>query len=191
MELLPAYLDTGMKLLNRRKILPSLNRTVAILVPVHIAGFFALYLAMIAIVQREIIQAHSDSARVFASHVIEELHPVMVTSRSTDIRTGLESLTTVHDLLHLQLYDAAGAPLTGVHSDPEVYELLSIGAQDRFDLLETKNGWNLRGLVAISVNDRCAECHRAGDVLGVAAMSYDLTPFIRSARGRVRSSLDT
>jgi len=185
-----ASLQRRIKQLNGKKILPPLSRTAAILVPVHIAGFLALYIATIAIVQREIIQAHSDSARVFANHVIEELHPVMVTSESTEIRAGLENLANTHDLLNLQLYDAAGAPLSDTaHQNPHVDELLLSEDQNRFDLVATENGWHLHGAVAISANGWCADCHHAGEVVGFASMSYDLTPFVSSARGRIRHSL--
>jgi signal transduction histidine kinase len=173
-------------------IKPRLNRTALILVPLHAAGFVILYLSALSIVQREIIQAHADSARVFADDVIRELHPVMVTSDADEIQAGIASLASAHDLVHVQLFDAAGKALTGgaeVDLAQPVGEFLTNGEPDTFDLVSTSAGWNLNGMIAISANGTCAECHRAGEVVGVAALSYDLSPYIRSARSRLRISL--
>jgi signal transduction histidine kinase len=157
-----------------------------IFVAVHIIAFVALSLATLVIVQREIIKAHSESARMFAGEVIQDLHPVMVSARPAEIRAGIEAFAEAHDLLELQLYDASGQPLTGGQSsNPHVEQLLSEGARDRFDLEATDEGWALRGLVPIVARGLCNDCHRVGDVLGVAGLSYDLTPYLGSARGRL------
>jgi len=171
---------------------PRLSRTALILIPIHVAGFAALYFAALSIVQREIIHAHGDSARVFAGDVIRELHPVMVTADAAEIQAGIANLANAHDLLHLQLFDAEGGALTDVTDTDLVQpvgEFLRSGEPGRFDLVPTATGWNLHGMIAISATGSCADCHGAGNVVGVAAVSYDLTPYIRSARHRLGRSL--
>jgi signal transduction histidine kinase len=178
------------KILELLREKPRLIPTGVIFVAVHIIAFVALSLATLVIVQREIIRAHSDSARLFAGEVVQDLHPVMVSARPAEIRVGMEDFVKAHDLLDLQLYDASGRPLTGAPpGDPHVAQLLSEGARDRFDLEETDEGWALHGLVPIVSRGLCDDCHRTGDVVGVAALSYDLTPYLGSARGRLRRIL--
>jgi signal transduction histidine kinase len=181
-----------LELLDSISITPWLGRTGLILVPLHVVAFLVLYLSAFSIVEREIIHAHGDSAHVFANHVVRELHPVMVTSGAEDIRNGIEELANAHDLLHLQLFDASGAALTPpTEADllQPVEEFLSSGETARFDLARTSTGWNLHGMVEIDATGGCADCHGAAEIVGVAAMSYELTPYIRSARHRLRYSL--
>jgi signal transduction histidine kinase len=164
----------------------SLIRTGVIFVSVHVVAFVALSMAALVIAQREVIRAHSDSARFFAGEVVQDLHPVMVSARPAEIRAGIASFAQSHDLLELQLYDGSGRPLTGPPvGDLRVEQLLSDDARDRFDVKSTTDGWSLNGLLPIVAKGLCDDCHRHGEVIGVAALSYDLTPYVDSARGRL------
>jgi len=170
----------------RTRLLPPI-RTLAILLPVHLAAFLFLYFALVHVLENEIVRGQSDSVGVLARAVIEDLHLVMVAAPPPTIQEGLAAFSGGHELLDLELFDAAGKSIPGgSQPPPTVAELLSEGRSAKFRLERAGRGWRFDGELLVTAADRCASCHTPGETLGVATMSYDVTPYVESARSRLR-----
>ena len=164
-------------------------RLLAYLIPIHLLAFVLLYAGAYRLMRHELLASHADSARLFADTVVEDLHPVMVLSN--DVRAGLRIYTESHDLFRLQLLDREGDPIAG---DAAVYEglrgrLSDGGEEPAFELVRDGDRWRLDGLVPIVSEGHCADCHEVGQRLGTALLEYDVTPFLTSARGKLRRDL--
>ncbi len=161
-----------------------------VVVPLHLMAFLLLYAGMTRLMHQEIVNGYSESTKVFARAVMAELHPLMESSRPSQIRQGLADFVSGHDLLGLELFDGKGEPIAaGTVPNPEVSQLLASNQETHFEIGESDSGSQLHGVVSITAGGSCDNCHQPGVVLGVAALSFDVTPFMSSARDRIRRNI--
>lgn len=166
------------------------GRTLLVLVPVHVIAFGALYLALLAMMRFEILQAHTTQARILVRQAIGRIHPTVIANRAHEVRPRLDELASAHRALRLDLYDAGGLPVVdGEPVDPGVAAFLARGGDDRFDLVGTAGERAVAGMVRIRALPNCRQCHKVGDTVGVAAVSLGLGGSYRASLRRVRLNL--
>jgi hypothetical protein len=179
----------------RKARFPGLVRILVLVVPLHLIAFVVLYLALLKIVEREMLLSHSSAARLLARTVVEELHLVMVGVEGGTVEDGLATLSEAHQDLHLQLFDAQGQPLAGesqrgmrprTSADEPADEVGVLrGSDDAYSIARTRDGWELQGQMDIIARSACVECHAPGERLGIAHLSYDITGYVQSAVNRL------
>jgi len=160
------------------------------MVPLHLLAFAALYMGLLHLLKTEVVRGHVDSARLFTREVVDGLHPVMELSEPQELNDGIEEFLRSHDLLHLRLHDTEGRSLSGEKNESRaVRSFLGSGETSAFHLDRVRDRWTLEGLVRIDATGQCADCHSLGEVVAVAGIGYDVTPYLVSSRVRVRRGL--
>ena len=161
-----------------------------VLVPVHLIAFAALYLATTATVRKEILNTHATDARMLVDQAIGDLPPYMAFHLDDPTSQPFRQWSEAHDLMDLQVFGPQGTPVGGPDvGDPAVRSFLRGTEDDRFSFVDQSDSTILKGLVRIRATNRCVPCHTAGDVLGAAEMSLDLTEPVALARNRVQRNL--
>jgi signal transduction histidine kinase len=168
----------------------SRNRTVVVLVPVHVVAFVSLYLGTSAVVRREILATHIEDAKTLARQAISGLSPYMASHMPHPARPAVAEWSDAHHLLGLELYGRSGATIDGSTADePRVRAFLDGSEDQRFSVVSGPGTTILDGLVRIRATDTCASCHTPGDVLGAATMRIDLSEPVATAQRRIRRNL--
>jgi signal transduction histidine kinase len=171
------------------------RRTWTIMVPLHLAAFFILYLATYQLMQSEVVGAGTQVARDRLRGEILEL--LMVAQAHTGRTPGghqFAAFMAIPRPYESQLYSADGSLLAGAESlftptaeeitgfleknEPDTYNVATYGAAEFVD-----------GLSRIAATQRCTPCHEPGEILGVATMHLNVSAQLGALKGRLRRNL--
>jgi signal transduction histidine kinase len=164
-----------------------------ILLPLHLTAFLLLYLGAMRIVRGEILRAHTYDAHVILDEALQLLHPMMVSHHDARVQERLQAFLDAHRLLDLRLYGPSGVPFEGRartgSAEPEVVQFLAGGTTEEFGFDRREGSLALHGLVRLTSEAPCQECHPGTAVLGAASMRLDMTERVAAAQSRVARHL--
>jgi signal transduction histidine kinase len=164
-----------------------------ILLPLHLTAFLVLYLGAMRIVRGEILRAHTYDAHVILEEALQILHPMMVSHHDALVQERLQVFLDAHRLLDLQLYNPSGVPFEGrTHTgraEAEVVAFLAGGEAEEFNFDRHDGSLAIHGLVRLTSEAPCQECHPGPAVLGAASMRLDMTEQVAAANFRMSRSL--
>ncbi len=169
-------------------------RTFAVLVPLHLLAFLALYLGAGYLLERAYSDAGVEAARLRLEQVVREM-PFFVPRGSGAINPHVfvHALAAQRDI-DLRLYDAHGHPLglgslPPEASSPEIREFLATGNARKVWVEQWGDREIVQGITRLTAGPACTSCHTAGAVLGAASMRLDYTEQLADMRGRLRGSI--
>jgi signal transduction histidine kinase len=156
-----------------------------VLVPLHLLAFLALYWGAMRIVRGEILKTHAHDAKIMLHHEVEEFHPLMVNGPTEDSYLHIEEFVRAHEIFQLSLYDADGQPILGsAQPNADVSRFLDADQPEQYTWIRREGRVEVSGIVRLTAEGRCVECHEAGEILGAATVSLDMTSQVGAARGR-------
>ncbi len=180
--------------LPRRAIDATRFRTWAVLVPLHLVAFFALYLGTSRLMERAYGEAGVEAARQRLEQVVGEM-PFFVPrgGGATNPHVFTHALAAHRDI-DLKLFDSRGRPL-GIGSLPpdavstEIRKFLASGVAQRVWIEKWGPREIVQGRTRLIADRGCTPCHEVGTTLGAASMSIDYTGPLADMRGKLRGSL--
>jgi signal transduction histidine kinase len=90
-----------------------------------------------------------------------------------------------HEIFQLNLYDVDGEPILGsALPDPDVSKFLTTDQREQYSWIRHEGRTEVSGIVRLTAEGRCEECHQAGETLGAATVSLDMTSQVTAAKSR-------
>lgn len=175
---------------DQRWRLPWWGRTLVILLPLHLAAFVLLYFGVLLVVQTEILEVHSHGARMLLQEAIKDVHPFMVAGEGRGMGNRLDEFVDTHAPVNLQLFGHKGVEIGRTAApNSKVTDFLSGSPRDLFEVDRRGSRVLLHGMMKIDSTGRCTSCHQEGEILGVASMNLDITPYMESTNRRLGKGL--
>ncbi len=161
------------------------------MVPLHLIAFLVLYVASLRLLEVTFVQAGSEAPRELVERSLTQLGEVAEVRNLMPGRRHFFNLVVgANRSIDLQLFDPEGVPLAPVTTMPsQLLGFLQEEAEERFWLDREGAVEKLRGFFRVVSDERCSECHAAGEPLAVVSVATDISrPMVRLRR-RMRRNL--
>jgi signal transduction histidine kinase len=177
-------------LLARLRSAPARSRFWAVLVPIHLVAFSALYFGTLRLLERAYVEAGAAAAQAQLDQAVREMPFLVQAARAGKNPHVFEHLMAAHLPIRLRLYrtDATPIGLGTVSADPAEVELVraflaDATASEQSWVEEVGDRRWVRGLVRLRAEPMCTPCHAVGETRGVASMRIDFTDRLVAIRG--------
>jgi signal transduction histidine kinase len=169
-------------------------RTWAVLVPLHLLAFLALYVGTSKLLEKAYGEAGVEAARQRLEQVVREMPFFVPRGRGATNPHVFTHALAAHQDIDLELFGATGRPL-GVGSvgpdtfSPEIRQFLASGEAQKVWLERWGPREIVHGRTRLIAGRSCASCHAEGTVLGAASMRIDYTAPLAAMRAHLRGNL--
>ncbi len=190
-----SFIGSGNWLFRLQAFLAPRARIWGLLIPIHLAAFFLLYLATARLLETELVTTVSEISRRQLNHEIEELRAV-AGAHTEGMSEGhrLADVLDIHSEINFRLFLPGGTSL-GAQTEfsgeehQEMVAFLMSGQQERFWLENEGKNRRMRALSRLVAEPGCTPCHQEGQTLAVATMFVDLSQQMAAVRTHSRRNL--